>query len=473
MAEKVIIPLEVDADGAEKEIKEVKKEIKEATKEQTLFSDATDKLRGSFNQLKGGVRKVIATFKTFKGALAATGIGLLVIALGSLVTYFTKTQAGADKVSEAMAGIGAAVDVVVDRVSNFGASVLKLFKGDTKGAVEGMKDSFKGLGEEIRNEVTAAANLKNTLNELLDTEREFSVQRAKNNVLIREAEAIAADQEVALDTRISKLKEALDLVETQATQEEEIARQRLEAIQEQNALGESTREDLQREAEAEINLINIRAEAADRRKALIGAFQSLQNQQIAIDNAEADRIKKLEDDKVASAEKEIELAKKVADEKKKQADREAKIAEDLKNQELAAFGQLSGALSTLAGENKELAAAEAIIQTYLGATKAFGQGGILGFVTAAAVIAGGLANVKKIYDTKLPSGSGGGASAGSGSVPSVGSNIAASLPKTANMSDLVEGVSQRNEEPIKAYVIGQDVTDSQEAKSYLDNQKTL
>ena len=41
------------------------------------------------------------------------------------------------------------------------------------------------------------------------------------------------------------------------------------------------------------------------------------------------------------------------------------------------------------------------------------------------------------------------------------------------MSDLVEGVSQRNEEPIKAYVIGQDVTDSQEAKSYLDNQKTL
>ena len=132
MAEKVIIPLEVDASGAEKEVKEVKKEIKEATKEQTLFSDATEKLRGSFNKLKGGVRKVIATFKGLTGAIAATGLGLLVIALGSLVVYFTKTQAGADKVSEAMAGIGAAVDVVVDRVSNFGASVLKLFKGDTK-----------------------------------------------------------------------------------------------------------------------------------------------------------------------------------------------------------------------------------------------------------------------------------------------------------------------------------------------------
>ena len=471
MAEKVIIPLEVDASGAEKEVKEVKKEIKEATKEQTLFSDATEKLRGSFNKLKGGVRKVIATFKGLTGAIAATGLGLLVIALGSLVVYFTKTQAGADKVSEAMAGIGAAVDVVVDRVSNFGASVLKLFKGDTKGAVEGMKNSFKGLGEEIKNEVKAAATLKKTLNELLDTEREFSVQRAKNNVLIREAEAIAADQTVSLEKRTEKLKEALDLVETQANREEEIARQRFEAIQQQNALGESTREDLEREAEAEINLINIRAEAADRRKALIGAFQSLQNQQIAIDDAEAARLQKSEDDKIAAADKEIELAKKVADEKDAQAKREIKIAKDLKDQELAAFGQLAGALSSLAGDNKELAAASAIIDTYTGANKAFAQGGILGFVSAAAIIAAGLGNVKKIYDTKIPSGGGGGG--GGGSVPSVGSNIAASLPTQTNLSDVVSSVNQSNQEPIRAYVIGQDVTDSQEAQSYLNNQKTL
>jgi hypothetical protein len=471
MAEKVIIPLEVDASGAEKEVKEVKKEIKEATKEQTLFSDATEKLRGSFNKLKGGVRKVIATFKGLTGAIAATGLGLLVIALGSLVVYFTKTQAGADKVSEAMAGIGAAVDVVVDRVSNFGASVLKLFKGDTKGAVEGMKNSFKGLGEEIKNEVKAAATLKRTLNELLDTEREFSVQRAKNNVLIREAEAIAADQTVSLEKRTEKLKEALDLVETQANREEEIARQRFEAIQQQNALGESTREDLEREAEAEINLINIRAEAADRRKALIGAFQSLQNQQIAIDDAEAARLQKSEDDKIAAADKEIELAKKVADEKDAQAKREIKIAKDLKDQELAAFGQLAGALSSLAGDNKELAAASAIIDTYTGANKAFAQGGILGFVSAAAIIAAGLGNVKKIYDTKIPSGGGGGG--GGGSVPSVGSNIAASLPTQTNLSDVVSSVNQSNQEPIRAYVIGQDVTDSQEAQSYLNNQKTL
>ena len=472
MAEKVIIPLEVDASGAEKEVSGVKKEIKGATKEQTLFSAATDKVNKAFGKLKGGVRKVIVTFKTLKGAIAATGIGLLVIALGSLVTFFTSTQRGADKLSEALAGIGAAVDVVKDRVSLFGESVIKFFKGDTKGAVDGMKDAFKGLGEEIQNEVKAAAELKKTLNDLLDSEREFSVQRARNNVLIREAEAAAFDESRSFKERIGLMEEAMRITMQQAEDEEELARQRFEAIKAQNALGESTREDLQREADAEIALINIRAEKARTEKRLASQIKSLRSQNEAAINAEASAEEKSVKAAEDAAQKKIDLAKKVADEKDKQAKREAKIAEDLKNAELAAFGQLSGALSTLAGENKELAAAEAIIQTYLGANKAFGQGGVLGFVTAAAVIAGGLANVKKIYDTKLPSG-GGGASSGGGSVPSVGSNIAASLPTQTNLSDVVSSVNQSNQEPIRAYVIGQDVTDSQEAQSYLNNQKTL
>jgi len=472
MAEKVIIPLEVDASGAEKEVKEVKKEIKGATKEQTLFSAATDKVNKAFGKLKGGVRKVIATFKTLKGAIAATGIGLLVIALGSLVTYFTSTQRGADKLSEAMAGIGAAVDVVKDRVSLFGESVINFFKGDTKAAVEGMKGAFKGLGEEIKKEVNAAAELKKTLNELLDSEREFSVQRAKNNVLIREAEAAAFDESRSFKERIGLMEEAMRITIQQAEDEEELARQRFEAIKAQNALGESTREDLQREADAEIALINIRAEKARTEKRLASQIKSLRSQNEAAINAEASAEEKSVKATEDAAQKKIDLAKKVADEKDKQAKREIKIAKDLKDQELAAFGQLAGALSSLAGDNKELAAASAIIDTYTGANKAFAQGGILGFVSAAAIIAAGLSNVKKIYDTKLPSG-GGGASSGGGSVPSVGSNIAASLPTQTNLSDVVSSVNQSNQEPVRAYVIGQDVTDSQEAQSYLNNQKTL
>ena len=469
MAEKVIIPLEVDSKQAEAEIKDTTKAIEGAKKEQTLFSAATDKVNKAFGKLKGGVRKVITTFKTLKGAIAATGIGLLVIALGSLVTYFTSTQRGADKLSEALAGIGAATDVIKDRVSKFGESVLKFFKGDTKGAVDGMKDAFKGLGDEITNEVNAAAELKKTLNDLLDSEREFSVQRAKNNVLIREAEAAAFDESRSFKERIGLMEEAMSITMQQAEDEEELARQRFEAIKAQNALGESTREDLQREADAEIALINIRAEKARTEKRLASQIKSLKSQNEAAINAEASAEEKSVKAAEDAAQKKIDLAKKVADEKLAQAKREAKIAEDLKNAELAAYGQLAGALSKLAGENKALAVAEALINTKLGVTRALGSAPPpINFISAAAVLAAGLSNIKDIVKTKVPSGGGGGVG-----VPSVGSSVAASLPTRASLNDVVGSVNNTNQQPIKAYVIGQDVTDSQEAKSYLDNQKTL
>ena len=236
----------------------------------------------------------------------------------------------------------------------------------------------------------------------------------------------------------------------QAEDEEELARQRFEAIKSQNALGESTREDLQREADAEIALINIRAEKARTEKRLASQIKSLRSQNEAAINAEASAEEKSVKAAEDAAQKKIDLAKKVADEKDKQAVREAKITKDLKDQELAAFGQLAGALSSLAGDNKELAAASAIIDTYTGANKAFAQGGLLGFVSAAAIIAAGLGDVKKIYSTKVPASSGGGG--GGGSVPAVGSSIAASLPTQTNLSDVVSSVNESNQEPVRAYV---------------------
>ena len=73
--------------------------------------------------------------KILKIAIASTGIGLLVIALGSLVAYFTKTQRGADILSKAMAGISATVDVLIDRASALGEKLFKAFK-DPKKAIK-------------------------------------------------------------------------------------------------------------------------------------------------------------------------------------------------------------------------------------------------------------------------------------------------------------------------------------------------
>jgi|21_taG_2_1085346.scaffolds.fasta_scaffold04358_3 hypothetical protein len=493
MAEEVRLNL-VANDKASKQIKETTGEIKEAKKEQTLFSAATDKVKKAFRGLKGGVKQVITTFKTLKGAIAATGIGLLVIALGSLVAFFTKTQKGADMLSEVMAGLGAAVDVIVDRISGFGESIMKFFSGDFKGAVEGMSETFSGLGDEIMREAEAAARLKRELNNLLDLERDFSVQKAKNNVIIREAEAAALDENIAASERLRQLQRAMDLTIQQAEEEERLALIKFNAITEQVNLGESLREDLDKQAQAEIDLVNIRAEKARTEKRLITQLQTLKKQvesedaiRLATEKRAAEGVQTSillaaktanqlrVDDAIATNGKLIDTRKQLNTELLKSETELSKAEQLLKkentNTQIAAAGQLAGALGQLAGDNKELAVAQAIIQTYLGANTALASAPPpVNFISAAAVIASGLANVKNILNTDVGSSGGGSVPSGLGSV---GGNIAASIPAATGLGDVIDSINGQANQPVEAFVIAQNVTDSQEAQSYINNQRTL
>ena len=115
---------------------------------------------------------------------------------------------------------------------------------------------------------------------------------------------------------------------------------------------------------------------------------------------------------------------------------------------------------------KAVAIAAAIQDTYAGANKALAQGGIYGFIGAAAIISGGIANVKKITATKPPeppSGLRGGAfpSVPTPSIPS---------PTTPNIPDFsILGTSGTNQlasalgeqAPVQAFVVSQDVTTAQ------------
>lgn len=76
------------------------------------------------------------------------------------------------------------------------------------------------------------------------------------------------------------------------------------------------------------------------------------------------------------------------------------------NAKVALAGDVAGQLSTLLGEEsaagKAAAVAQATINTYLGASKALAQGGILGVAQAAIVIAAGMKQVMSITKTKEP-----------------------------------------------------------------------
>lgn len=65
-------------------------------------------------------------------------------------------------------------------------------------------------------------------------------------------------------------------------------------------------------------------------------------------------------------------------------------------------GQLSSLLGEESAAGKAFAVAQALINTYLGASKALAQGGIFGIAQAAIVVAAGMKNVMSINKTKVP-----------------------------------------------------------------------
>ena len=123
-------------------------------------------------------------------------------------------------------------------------------------------------------------------------------------------------------------------------------------------------------------------------------------------------------------------------------------------------------MATIVGKNSKFGKAIAIVQairdTYAGANKALAQGGIFGFIGAAAVIAGGIANVKTITSTPEPTPPSGVSVGGGGSVPAMPSAPPAfNVVGQGETSQLADAIGGQASEPVRAYVVSNDVTTAQ------------
>jgi len=134
-------------------------------------------------------------------------------------------------------------------------------------------------------------------------------------------------------------------------------------------------------------------------------------------------------------------------------------------------------LTTILGEEsaagKAAAIANATISTYQSATDSYKSlagipfiGPALGFAAAGAAITSGMATVKKITSVKTPNAGGGGGAAVSGI--SKGSNGSApSIPPAFNVvgasdtNQLADAIGGQSKEPVKAYVVANDVSTAQ------------
>ena len=118
-----------------------------------------------------------------------------------------------------------------------------------------------------------------------------------------------------------------------------------------------------------------------------------------------------------------------------------------------------------------MAIGQALIDTYLGANKALGQGGIFGAISAGAIIASGLRNVAKIKSTSVDRE--GGSSGGGGSVPST-TRDQPSQSFSLTPNQLLSVTQNPNSmQPVQAYVVENDISNSQALQEELEIQSTL
>lgn len=195
---------------ATEEAEEYNNTLTDTIKDTRIFGVSLNSLSASFKATTGAIKTSVSGLKLFKIALAATGIGLLVIALGSLVTFFNRSQEGADKLSQALRVIGNVINVLLDRVSDFGGGLVKLFSGDIRGGLSDMRQAFVGIGEAIAENIERAIELERQLIQLREASLNLVVQEAAYRQVIAQNREIMNDTNQLMSKRLKAGKAALD-----------------------------------------------------------------------------------------------------------------------------------------------------------------------------------------------------------------------------------------------------------------------
>jgi actin-related protein len=365
MAQEVILNVRANTKEAEASLKGVNSEIKNTQQVSGELSGSLDKMTGGaitkFNAFKGTLKGVTGGFKSLRVAIISTGIGALILAVGSLTAAFTASEEGQNKFRKILGIIGSVTGNLVDLLADLGEGIINVFE-NPKQAIEDFKnlivenitnrfnslletvgyvgkaiklvfqgefsqaldvgkkaasslvDSFtgipntidkatesvKGFAKEIQDDANAAAKIADQRAEIDKRSRQLLVDRAKAERDIAALREKAADKEnFTAAERIKFLEEAGQISEGLANKEIAIAQLRFEAKQVENSLSKSTKEDLEEQAQLEADVIAKQTARLRLQKALTAELTTARRE----DAAEADRLAKEEQAKLDEAAK--------------------------------------------------------------------------------------------------------------------------------------------------------------------------
>jgi len=555
-AQKNVNDLEKAVEGVNNEVKDTGASTEAMS---GTLDKATGGAITKFKGLKGGLTSVIKSFKSLRVAIIGTGIGALLIAVVALGQAFTRSEEGQNKFAKILGVIGSVTGNLLDLLADLGENIISAFENPKQAIIDfknllvenitnrfkaildtvgflgsAIKSVFKGDFDEALKSAKKAGSsfvdsftgVENSIDKATNAVKEFSKEVAKDaanaaRIADLRAEADRLDRKLIVDRakadrdratlleksinkekfsvqeRIKFLQEAADLEEKITNQEIEAAQKRLEAQQAENALGKSTKEDKQKEAELEAQLIQLETAKLTKQKEVTSQIIAFKAEEAAASKAIADQ-KAAEDkeraDKIAAENKERkdkeEKEEKERNQRKIEEEKAVQAAElDIKNASLDAATSAFNLLASSDKKNKKLQAATLIASNAVGIAKNIintnaanaritAEAGlaapplilannirmITGIASSVSATAKGLAALKS-----GGSATGGGTAAGGGASTPPSFNIVGAT----ETSQLAQAVGGQTQQPVQAYVVSNDVTTAQSLENNIVEGATI
>lgn len=216
-----------------------------------------------------------AGLKLLRLALIATGIGAIIVLVGSLVAWFSKTQAGIDAVNKVLAVLGAAFDVIIDRATALIGALGKMFSGDVLGGFADLKSSMSGIGDEMEREIKLTKELQDAKNQLRRDELGLIQTQSERRKEVENLRFAAKDELKDLAERAALLEKAGKVEEQILADQLRIAKEKARISQEDTDRAVSTDEELKANEELQAAVIDLETESLKKRRSIETEKQSL------------------------------------------------------------------------------------------------------------------------------------------------------------------------------------------------------
>jgi hypothetical protein len=431
-----------------------------------------------------GFREAIPSIKAFgsamKAAIGSTGIGLLVVALGTLVAYW-------DDIKSAVSGVSAEQSKLNQKTD---ANVLaQQAKYD---AISGQDNILKLQGKSERDilkikQTQIQAVIKATEAQLVQQEatKKAQVMAARRNrdilegilmfltaplqLLLKTVDSVGSalgqdfNLQKGFNRSISNL--VFDPEETAKEADKTIEETKTKLAQLKNEAAGFTiaLKEMDKPAEKVVTKSSEKVvEEAKKEVETLELFK-LDSVRAISSQIQAERRKELEAEMTNSLEKR-RIAKEEADAIIALEAEKKKAREDALTATASTLGQIADLFGQQTAAGKAAAIAEATIQTYLSAQKAYQStigipvvGPVLAPINAGLAIAAGIKNIKAIAAVKTPDGGGGGGGNLSNSFTSGAQSPSFNVVGNSGMNQL----AQIQQTPIQAYVLSGEVTSAQ------------